>query len=66
MVIHDIMTMYRKEIKAWQQVKTGDANSLQKFCNFLVKCEIITQSSQWNTLDTPDVFCMLLSKLPGN
>ena len=61
---YNIMTMYRKEIKAWPQVKNGDADSFQKFCNFLVKCENITQASQWNPLDTPDVICMLLSKLP--
>ena len=62
---YNIMTMYRKEIKAWPEVKNGDADSFQKFCNFLVKCESITQASQWNPLDTPDVICMLLSKLPG-
>ena len=63
---YNIMTMYRKEIKAWPQVKNDNADSFQKFCNFLVKCEGITQSIRWNPLDTPDVICMLLSKLPGN
>ena len=60
------MTMHRKEIETWPQVKNGDADSFQKFYNFLVKCENITQSSQWNPLDTTDVICMLLAKLPGN
>ena len=41
-------------------------NSLQKFCNFLVKCESITQLSQWKPVDTPDTICVILSKLPGN
>ena len=64
---YNIMTMYRKEIKAWPQVKNDDdADSFQKFCNFLVKCESITQSSQWNHLDTPGVIYMLLSKLRGH
>ena len=58
--------MHRKEIQTWPQVKNGDADSFQKFYNFLVKCENITQSSQWNPLDTTDVICMLLAKLPGN
>ena len=58
--------MYRKKIKAWPQVKNDDVDSFQKFCDFLVKCESITQSSQWNPLDTPGVICMLLVKLPGN
>ena len=34
--------------------KNGDVDSFQKFCNFVVKCESITQSSQWNPLDTPN------------
>ena len=58
--------MHRKEIQTWPQVKNGDADSFQKFYNFLVKCENITQSSQWNPRDTTDVICMLLAKLPGN
>ena len=60
-----IMSMYRKEIKAWPQMKNGDGGSFQKFYNFLVKCESITKSREWNPLDTPDAICMLLSKLPG-
>ena len=63
---YNIKTLYREEIKAWPQMKNDDADSFQKFCNFLVKCESITQSSQWNPLDTPGGICMLLSKLPGN
>ena len=59
------MSMYRKEIKAWPQLKNGDGGSFQKFYNFLVKCESIAKSREWNPLDTPDVICMLLSKLPG-
>ena len=57
---YHIVTMYRKEIKAWLQGKNGDADSFQKFCNFLVKCESITQLSHWNPVDTPGVLCMLL------
>ena len=58
--------MYRKKIKAWPQVKNDDVDSFQKYCDFLVNCESITQSSQWNPLDTPGVICMLLVQLPGN
>ena len=60
---YSIMSMYRKEIKSWPQLKNGDGRSFQKFYNFLVKCENITKSREWNPLDTPDVICMLLSKL---
>ena len=57
-----IMRMYRIDIKAWPQLKNGDGGS---FHSFLVKCESITKSREWNPLDTPDAICMLLSKLPG-
>ena len=60
------MTMYKKEIKAWPQVKNDDADSFQKFRNFLIKCESITQLSQWNPLDKSDAIFMLLSKLSEN
>ena len=60
-----MMSMYRKEIKAWPQLKNGDGGSFQKLYNFLVKCQSITKSREWNPLDTPDVICMMLSKLPG-
>ena len=51
--------------KSWPQIRNGDGESYQKFYNFLLKCESITQAREWNPLDTPDVICMLLSKLPG-
>ena len=59
------MGVYRKEIKSWPQIRNGDGESYQKFYNFLLKCESIIQAREWNPLDTPDVICMLLSKLPG-
>ena len=51
--------------KSWPQIRNGDGESYQKFYNFLLKCESITLAREWNPLDTPDVICMLLSKLPG-
>ena len=62
---YSIMSMYRKEIKAWPQLKNGDGANFQKFYNFLVKCGSITKWREWNPLDIPDVICMLLSKLSG-
>ena len=38
----------------------------RNFVNFLVKCESITQSNQWNPPEIPNITCMLLSKLSGN
>ena len=63
---YHVMVEYRKEIKTWPIIRSGDAEGYQRFYNFLRKCESITQSAQWNQLDTPDVICMLLAKLPGH
>ena len=57
--------VYRKEIKLWPQIGNGGGESCQKFFNFLLKCESITQTREWNPLDTPDLIYMFLSKLPG-
>ena len=47
-------------------LRSGDAEGYQSFYNFLRKCESITQSAQWNQLDTPDVICFLVAKIPGH
>ena len=62
---HKVIAAYRKEIKQWPQIKPGDAEAYRKFHNFLLKCENITQMQTWNVLDTPEIMCMLLSKLPS-
>ena len=59
------MVEYRKEIKAWPIVRTGDAEGYQRFYNFLLKFESITQAAQWDQLDTPDIIYKLLDKLPS-
>ena len=60
---HRITAVYRKEIKQWPQIK---ADAYRKFQNFLVKCENINHLQNWNVLNTPDIICMLFSKLPGS
>ena len=62
---HKILSSYRKEVKDWPQVKFGDAKASRKFFNFLLKCESISDNQHWNALDTPEILCMLISKLPG-
>ena len=61
---HRIIAAYLKEIKQWPQIKPGDAEAYRKFHNVLLKCENTTQMQTWNVLDTPEIMCMLLSKLP--
>ena len=61
---HIITPSYHEEIKQWHQVKAGDADAYRRFQNLLVKCENIEHLQSWNVLHTPDIICMLLSKLP--
>ena len=62
---HKILSSYRKEIKEWSPLKFGDAKGFRKFHNFLLKCESVSESQDWNALDTPEMLCMLISKVPG-
>ena len=63
---HRILAAYCKGIKSWAPLKQGDSSAYWKFYNFLIKYESIMSRQQWNALDTPDVLCNLISKLPGN
>ena len=63
---HSIIAAYRKEIKAWPQLIPADGAAFQKLHNFLIKCESATYGQTWNTLDTPGMICLVLSKLPGH
>ena len=62
---HKILVSYRREIKQWPQIKFGDAKGFRKFHNFLLNCRSVLASQRWNALDTPDMLCMMVSKLPG-
>ena len=64
---HHILAPYRKEVKSWAQLKSYDGTAYMKFYNFLIlKCESATFRQNWNILDTPEMICLVLSKLPGN
>ena len=63
---YHVFVKYRKEINVCPIIRSGAAEGCQRFHNFLRKCESIRQSAQWDQLDTPDVICMLLAKLPGH
>ena len=62
---HIILSTYRKEIRNWPKLKFGDAKGFRKFYNFLVKCEGVAKGQLWNAINTPDIICMLASKLPN-
>ena len=45
---HRIIAAYRREIKQWPQIKSGDSVAYQKLQNFLIKCENIGHIQSWN------------------
>ena len=62
---HTILASYRKEVRNWPKLKFGDGKEFRVFCNFLVKCDGVARQHCWNAINTPDILCMLLSKLPN-
>ena len=54
----------RNEIKLMQPLKPGDATAFQRLLNFLIKCQTMGVGSKHNPLDTPEMICMILAKLP--
>ena len=63
---HRIIAAYRKEIKTQPKLKPADGATFQNLHNFLIKCESATYGQTWNALDTSEVLCLVLSKLPGH
>ena len=62
---HLLLASYRKEIKSLAPVKPGNAIGFRKFHNFVLKCETFSKITNWNSLETPETLCVLVSKLPG-
>ena len=46
--------------------QTSRWNSIQEIYNFLIKCESATYEQNCNIIDTQEMICLVLSKLPGN
>ena len=61
---HKLLASYRKEIKQMTKIKPGNEAAYRRLFNFLIKCQSLEYGSQ-NPLDTPDVICMILAKIPG-
>ena len=61
---HKLLVFYRKEIKQMTKTKPGDAGAYRRLFNFLIKLRSLKYGYQ-NSLDTPDVICMVLTKIPG-
>ena len=45
-------------------LKARDATVFRKLFNFLIKSQTIEVDGHYNPLDTPEIICMILSKLP--
>ena len=60
---HIFLASYRKEVRNWQKLTFGDAKRVRLFLNFLVKCDGVAKEHNWNAINTPEVICMLVSKL---
>ena len=59
-----LLSSYRKEVRQMVPLKAGDATAFRKLFNFLIKCQTIEVDGHYNPLDTPEIICMVLSKLP--
>ena len=63
---HKILAAYFCEIKGWPLLKPSDPSGYKRFYNFLLKYESIMALEHWNSVDTPEILCVLVSKLPAN
>ena len=61
---HKLLASYRKEIKQMTKIKPANTAAYRRLFNFLIKCQTLEYGSQ-NPLDTPDIICMILAKIPG-
>ena len=63
---HKILASYQKEVKNWQPIKLGEAIEFRRFHSFLLlRCKSVATNQTPNALNTPDILCMLTSKLPS-
>ena len=61
---HRLLDAYRMETKQMSPIKPGDISGFRKLLKSLIVCPYLSRSSQNNPLDTLEIICMILSKLP--
>ena len=54
------------EMKHMPPIKPWDILVFRELFNFLIKCQSLSKSSQNNTLDTPEMICMILSQVANS
>ena len=60
-----LLTCYRNKVNQMTKIKPVDAAAFRRLFNFLIKCQSRQYSHDQILLDTPDVICMILLKVPG-
>ena len=63
---HSLLASYRWVIKQVSKIKPGDAIAFRRLFNFLIKCQTMNYGTSKNPLDSSDIICMILSKVPGH
>ena len=61
---HTLQSSNRREVRQMAPLKAGDATAFRKLFNLLIKCQTIDVDGHYNPLDSPEIFCTVLSKLP--
>ena len=61
---HALLSSYIREVRQMVPLKAGDPTAFRKLCNFLIKDQTIEVDGHNNPLDTPEIICTALSKLP--
>ena len=62
---HRVLASFHKELRCMNLLKFGDSAGLKKLHIFLLKINSIVKGQYWNTLDSPENLCEILTKLPG-
>lgn len=60
-----VLASYPMEVRNWLKLKFDYGNRFRMFYNFLVKYDGEVREHCWNAVNTPDILCMLVSKLPN-
>ena len=61
---HTLYCHHIEEVRQMVPLKAGDATAFRKLFNFLIKCQSIEADGHYNLLDTPEIICMVLTKIP--
>ena len=63
---HRLLESYRREIKQMSKIKPEDAVAFRRLLNYLINCQTMNYGTSKNPLDSPDLICMIVSKVPGH